>query len=148
MPITDSSVVQCPKCGAKNRVLVGRAGARCGQCKELLPAMVSHPVVLTDGNFRETVLEASGPVLVDLWAPWCGPCKMMAPTIDAVASRFGPALTVGKLDTEQNPRTAQSLQVSGIPTLIVFQGGKPIARHTGAMSTPQLEAWLRQSGAI
>lgn len=146
MSMTQPAVVTCEKCGARNRVVVGRQGARCGNCGAALQAIATTPVELTDANFRSTVLEADLPVLVDLWAPWCGPCRMLAPTIEAVARRYAGKLLVGKLNTEDHQRTAASMQVTGIPTLVLFKEGRPIARQTGLMSPPQLDAWLRQNG--
>lgn len=148
MAIQQSRVVDCPRCGQANRVIAGRANPRCGSCHAALPAPSSKPIPVTDGTFQGLVLESDLPVLVDCWAPWCGPCRMLAPTLDALAARLAGQLTVAKLDTEQNPRMSGQLQIQGIPTLLIYHRGKQIARRTGVMSGPQLESWLKEAGVI
>jgi thioredoxin 2 len=138
-------IVPCPQCGARNRVVRGRSGAHCGRCNATLEVL-SEPITLTDGNFQERVLASKTPVLVDVWAPWCGPCRMLAPTIDQVAKRMAGKLVVGKLNSDENPRVAGSLKIMGIPTLIVFKDGKVVARQSGVMGLDALESWLRQVG--
>jgi thioredoxin 2 len=146
MSVTNSAVIPCQACGARNRVSVGRDGARCGACKEPLPAFSALPVPCTDATFAREVLGADLPVLLDLWAPWCGPCQMLTPLIEATAGRYAGRLKVVKLDTQANPLTAQKLNVTGIPTLIIFRAGQPVARQTGAPGAAQLEAWLQAAG--
>jgi thioredoxin 2 len=140
-------IIPCAHCGARNRIVPGQAGARCGRCHQALAAD-SGPLAVTDASFKREVLDVRGPVLVDFWAPWCGPCQMLGPTLEKLAERHAGKLKVCKLDTEQNPQVAGNLRVMSIPTLIVFRDGKPAARHSGLMSLEQLEGWLRNAGAI
>jgi thioredoxin 2 len=145
-------IIPCPQCGARNRVQRGRSGAHCGRCNAVLETgsarstAPSKPITLTDAGFERDVLQNDLPVLVDIWAPWCGPCRMLAPTLDQLAGRMAGKLIVGKLNSDENPRAAGSLKVMGIPTLILFKGGKVVARQSGVMGLEQLEGWLRQAG--
>ncbi len=106
----------------------------CGRCgTALLPASAS-PMVVTDGSFAQTVLAADVPVLLDCWAPWCGPCRMVAPTIDALAAESGGRYRVGKLNTDENPATASRFNISSIPTLLLFNHGKLVDQLVGVQS--------------
>ena len=134
--------VRCVNCAAWNRVSADRVPDRpkCGKCGKAIA--LDHPLMLTDETFARTIAESDVPVLVDFYADWCGPCKMMAPYVDALAAeRMGSAL-IAKLDTDRNPRTAGSFNIRGIPTTILFRGGKEAARQTGAVPKSELERLL------
>ncbi len=96
----------------------------------------------TDGSFDTEVLNSDVPVLVDFWAPWCGPCKAMTPTVDALATEYLGKIKIGKMNTDDNPSTPMRYQVRGIPTLILFKGGKPVDQRVGAMPKPDLKKML------
>jgi thioredoxin 1 len=95
---------------------------------------------VSDTNFEQEVTAAAGPVLVDFWAPWCGPCKMIAPIVEKLAERFAGRLTVCKLNTDESPQTPGRLDIHGIPTLIIFKGGKEVERLVGFQPEPALAA--------
>jgi thioredoxin 2 len=135
--------IRCPSCGAINRIPVERAGtpARCGKCKIPLATAVA-PVTVTDANFEDVVVKAMTPVLLDCWAAWCGPCHMLAPTIDALAKDYAGRVLVGKLDVDANPQAAARYEIRGIPTLLVFQRGQVVERLVGVQPRPAIEAVL------
>jgi thioredoxin 1 len=97
---------------------------------------------LSDANFAAEVLEQSGAVLVDVWADWCGPCRLIAPLMDWAASEYGPRLRVGKLAADPNPLTRDQYRIQGLPTLLLFRAGLEVARHEGALAKPQLKQFL------
>jgi thioredoxin 1 len=101
-----------------------------------------HTLNFTDGAFDQEVLNSDVPVLVDFWAPWCGPCKAMGPTVDALATEYAGKMKIGKMNTDDNPQTPMRYQVRGIPTLILFKGGKPVDQRVGAMPKPELQKML------
>jgi thioredoxin 1 len=104
--------------------------------------MAGHVVEFSDSNFQSEVLGSSAPVLVDFWAPWCGPCRMVAPTVDAVAEEFVGKARVGKLNTDDNPQTATQYGISSIPALLVFKGGQVVAKFVGVVPKDKLAGAL------
>jgi len=105
--------------------------------------MSQHIHYVTDANFDAEVLQSTIPVLVDYWAEWCGPCKMIAPILDEIASEYGDRLKVAKLNIDENQATPPKYGIRGIPTLIAFKGGKPVATKVGAMNKSQFTEWLQ-----
>jgi thioredoxin 2 len=139
--------VSCPFCGRLNRVDLARAADRpkCGECAR--PILLDRPVSLSDADFDRVIADAQVPVLVDFYADWCGPCKMVAPIMDELArARLGSVL-VAKMDTDRNQRTAQRFQIASIPTVMVFKGGAPVARQVGALPRPGYEALIDKAVA-
>ena len=132
--------VACPHCGTTNRVPQNRLTEhpRCGNCGAAL--FQGAPVALTGTNF-ERHLAAETPLLVDFWASWCGPCRMMAPQFEAAARTLEPKFRLGKLDTEAESALAARYGIRGIPTMILFKSGRELARTSGAMPSAQIEAW-------
>ena len=101
-----------------------------------------HTLNFTDGGFDQEVLNSDVPVLVDFWAPWCGPCKAMTPTIDALATEYAGKIKVGKMNTDEHPATPMRYQVRGIPTLLLFKGGKVVDQRVGAMPKPDVQKMI------
>ena len=137
----ETKIISCPSCGAKNRVPVDklREGLTpiCGQCKSGLSESV-HPVIVTDANFIQEVEKAKLPVLLDMWAPWCGPCRMIAPVVEQLASELAGKVKVAKLNTDENQMTASRFNVRSIPTLLVLKDGKEIDRIVGALPKQEI----------
>ena len=133
-PPAQSLIVACPNCRAKNRVNFDGALKQqpvCGKCKTLLPAPSSEPVIVTDANFSDVVERSHLPVLLDMWAAWCGPCRLIAPTVETLARELAGKIVVGKLDVDANQRTADRFGVQSIPTLLIFKGGREVDRIVG-----------------
>ena len=139
-------LIRCPACGATNRVNAAKRGPICGRCKAALDAGAA-PIAVSDATFADLVEASPLPVLVDAWAPWCGPCRMLAPTIDELAAELAGRLRVGKLNVDENPQTAARFDLRSIPTLLLFQGGKEVDRIVGVLPkseiTRRLERWVR-----
>ena len=130
-----NQIVKCPKCGANNRVSPGaEKQAVCGRCKNPLPLYSNQPVTITDANFTEIVGQSAVPVLLDLWAAWCGPCRIIAPVIEQLAGELAGKVLVGKLNVDENKRTAAGFHVQGIPTLLILQDGREVDRIVGVES--------------
>lgn len=134
--------IVCPSCGAKNRVPRERFDDRpvCGKCRTRL--FGERPASLDDSHFDRYVSGNALPVLVDFWAPWCGPCRAMAPAFEEAARTMAPRFLLAKVDTEAEPRLAARFGIQAIPTLVLFDGGREIARQSGALNAAQIAAWV------
>lgn len=130
-----TSTVSCPRCGATNRVAAervrGGAQPACGRCRTPLPTP-THVAEVNDARFEEQVLSSPLPVLLDVWAPWCVPCRGMEPVIEELASSLAGRVRVVKMNIDRSPEAAQRLRIQGVPTLIVFKGGHEVTRMVGA----------------
>ena len=138
------SVFRCSQCGQINRIREPQDGSRtprCGKCKAALDTS-GAPQDVDSKSLSSAIRNSPVPVLVDLWAPWCGPCRMVAPVLDAVGRERKGELMVLKLNSDDNPDVSAKLQIRGIPTMLLYKGGKEHARQAGAMSKPQLGSWL------
>lgn len=143
---TRTLTVRCQFCETWNRIDASKVadGPKCGKCAK--PILLEHPVMLTDETFSRTVNESDVPVLVDFFADWCGPCRMMAPAVDALAANVQGKALVAKVNTDHSSRTANGFGFRGIPTVIVFQGGKEVARQSSAMPLEGLKQLLGRAG--
>jgi thioredoxin 2 len=137
-----TATVACPFCETLNRVDLTRIEQqpKCGNCGK--PIRLDRPIAVSDANFEKVTTDATVPVVVDFYADWCGPCKIMAPLLDDVARRRAGQMVIVKLDTDRNPVTGQRFGIRGIPTLIAFRRGKEVARRVGAVPPAELEAFL------
>ncbi|MDX6725169.1 MAG: thioredoxin 2 [Solirubrobacteraceae bacterium] len=136
--MAQSTIVTCPNCGTKNRVASAQEGVpRCGNCHNALPWIVESDAESFDRDIASTL-----PVLVDFWAPWCGPCRMVSPVVERVGAELAGRLKVVKLNVDEAPAVAGRYQVQGIPLLVLHRDGQELDRLVGAVGEPQLRGWL------
>lgn len=137
-----SALITCPNCGRRNRVPASATGTpQCGNCHHRLPWIVDAG----EETFSDIAEKASVPVLVDLWAPWCGPCRMVSPALEQLATDLAGRIKLVKVNVDQSPRLQQRFGVQAIPTLLVLRDGQVIARQTGAAPASALRSWLDQA---
>jgi thioredoxin 2 len=145
--MSDSLIVACPSCNTLNRMpadkLASGAGGKCGQCGA--PLFQGHPVALDALSFESHGARSDLPLLVDFWAPWCGPCQAMAPQFERAAQHLEPRVRLAKVNTDEQRELAGRFDIRGIPTMILFHHGREIARQAGAMDSNRIESWVGQA---
>ena len=141
--MTEPLLAACPHCGALNRVPPARLAEQpdCGKCHR--PLFTGKPLVLDAAGFALHVERSQVPVLVDFWAPWCGPCRMMAPHFEQAAAQLEPQVRLAKVDTEAEPALGSRFDIRSIPTLALYAGGREVARQAGAMGAADIVRWTR-----
>jgi thioredoxin 2 len=144
----DAAIIRCASCGTANRVprdkLAQGLTPKCGRCKQPLRAAEAGPVVVTDATFAAEVERSPLPVLVDAWAAWCGPCRMIAPAIEELATELSGRIRVAKLNVDENPATASRFAIRSIPTLLVIAGGREVDRIVGAQAKEAIRERLER----
>lgn len=143
--MTDPLLIPCPHCNGLNRIPAARVGEhpKCGRCKN--EVLLSKSFDLNQADYVSQI-KGDLPLLLDVWAQWCGPCKSFAPVFEQAAGQWVGKCRLAKLDSEANPQLAGQLGIRSIPSLILFKNGREIARQSGALPLPQLKAWLHSQG--
>lgn len=149
--MSESLHIVCPHCHTTNRIAAerlaappGTVEADCGQCHQ--PLFTGEPAVLDDASFGRHTGRSHIPVVVDFWAPWCGPCRTMAPAFAQAARMLGPGVQLAKLDTEAHPAIGARLGIRSIPTMVMFRQGREVARISGALGASDIVRWVRTAG--
>ncbi|MEU5268877.1 thioredoxin [Streptomyces hygroscopicus] len=143
-PTIKARTIKCPTCGRANKIPVAAEGTpRCGNCKSPLPWIVDAD----ENEFAEVAEEATPLVVVDLWATWCGPCRMVSPALEQVATELAGRVKLVKVDIDRNPHLAQRFEVQAVPTLLILDKGEPVARRAGAAPAGTLRSWVEQVAA-
>jgi thioredoxin 2 len=148
--MSETQLIRCPSCGATNRVsqeakekIEGGLAPVCGRCKTPLSSD-NRPVSVTDATFAEEVERSPVPVLLDLWAPWCGPCRMIAPVLESLASEWAGRVRIAKLNVDENPATASRFNARSIPLLVVIKDGREVDRIIGVQPREEIERRLQR----
>jgi thioredoxin 2 len=145
--VAETLIVACPACNTLNRAprdkLEAGSKGRCGHCGS--PLFQGHPVALNTQNFEIHAGKSDIPLVVDFWAPWCGPCKAMAPQFETAASHLEPKVRFAKVNTDEEQELAGRFRIQGIPTMVLMKHGQEVARQSGMMNAAGIESWVQQA---